>query len=106
MGQRLRIPKVSRLILIIAALAVLLPTPLTLAQGTAVFSRIDVAGNQRIEADSIRAFAGIEPGQAVSPEIWAMPIGPCRLSAPIAPVTMKRMPFSDWPTTATIRLAP
>ncbi|MFO1140867.1 MAG: outer membrane protein assembly factor BamA [Amaricoccus sp.] len=41
---------------------------LTDAQGTAVFSRIDVAGNQRVEADTIRAFAGIEPGQAVTPE--------------------------------------
>ena len=49
-------------------LAMILPTPLTLAQGTAVFSRIDVAGNQRIEADTIRVFAGIEPGQPVTPE--------------------------------------
>ena len=39
-----------------------------LAQGAATFSRIDVAGNQRIEADTIRVFAGIEPGQAVTPE--------------------------------------
>ena len=46
----------------------LLPSPLTLAQGTAVFSRVDVAGNQRIEADTIRVFAGIEPGQPVTPE--------------------------------------
>jgi outer membrane protein insertion porin family len=68
MGQRLRIPGIPRLILIIAALALLLPTPLTLAQGTAVFSRVDVAGNQRIEADTIRVFAGIEPGQPVTPE--------------------------------------
>ncbi len=41
---------------------------MTQAQGTAVFSRIDVAGNQRIEADTIRVFSGIEPGEAVSPE--------------------------------------
>ena len=68
MGQRLRIPGISRLILVIAVLAVMLPTPLILAQGTAVFSRIDVAGNQRIEADTIRVFAGIEPGQPVTPE--------------------------------------
>ena len=40
----------------------------SLAQGTAVFSRIDVAGNQRIEADTIRVFSGIEPGQPVTPE--------------------------------------
>ncbi len=38
------------------------------AQGTASFSRIDVAGNQRIEADTIRVFAGIEPGTPVTPE--------------------------------------
>ncbi len=38
------------------------------AQGTATFSRIDVAGNQRIEADTIRAFAGIEPGTPATPE--------------------------------------
>ena len=46
----------------------LLPSALTQAQGTAVFSRIDVAGNQRIEADTVRVFAGIEPGQSVTPE--------------------------------------
>ena len=62
MAQRLRIPGIPRLFLIIAALALLFPTPLILAQGTAVFSRIDVSGNQRIEADTIRVFAGIEPG--------------------------------------------
>ncbi len=38
------------------------------SQGTAVFSRIDVAGNQRIDAETIRVFAGIEAGQAASPE--------------------------------------
>jgi outer membrane protein insertion porin family len=70
MGQLLRIPGTARLVVTIAAvlLAMVLPTPLTLAQGTAVFSRIDVSGNQRIEADSIRVFAGIEPGQPVTPE--------------------------------------
>ena len=36
------------------------------AQSTS-FSRIDVAGNQRIEGDTIRVFAGITPGQQVSP---------------------------------------
>jgi outer membrane protein insertion porin family len=45
-----------------------LPSTPIRAQGTAVFSRIDVAGNQRIEADSIRVFAGIEPGEPVTPE--------------------------------------
>ena len=51
-----------------ALLAFVVPGQPVVAQGTAVFSRIDVAGNQRIEADSIRAFAGIEPGQPVTPE--------------------------------------
>ncbi len=41
---------------------------MTVAQGTAVFSRIDVAGNERIEADTVRVFAGIEPGVPVTPE--------------------------------------
>ena len=68
MGQRLRIPGIFRLILVIAVLAVMLPTPLIHAQGTAVFSRVDVSGNQRIEADTVRVFAGIEPGQPVTPE--------------------------------------
>ena len=67
MGQRQWIRGFSRLILVILFLAALLPS-LTDAQGTAVFSRVDVAGNQRVEADTVRAFAGIEPGQPVTPE--------------------------------------
>src|SRR5262245_40868239 len=59
---------IPRLLFIVAFLVALLPSPLTLAQGTAVFSRIDVAGNQRIEADTMRSYAGIEPGQPVTPE--------------------------------------
>ena len=68
MGQGQRIRGLFRLILIVALLAILMPSPFARAQGAVVFSRIDVAGNQRIEADSIRAFAGIEPGQPVTPE--------------------------------------
>jgi outer membrane protein insertion porin family len=68
MGQRQWIRAIARLIVLVVFLAALLPSPLTLAQGTAVFSRVDVAGNQRIEADTIRVFAGIEAGQPVSPE--------------------------------------
>ena len=68
MGQRQRIRGFARLVLVMALLAALLPSPLTMAQGTAVFSRVDVAGNQRIEADTIRVFAGIEPRQPVTPE--------------------------------------
>ncbi len=68
MGQGQRIRGLFRLILIVALLAILMPSSFARAQGAVVFSRIDVAGNQRIEADSIRAFAGIEPGQPVTPE--------------------------------------
>lgn len=48
-------------------LVLLPPGPLG-AQGSAVFSRVDVAGNQRIEADTVRVFAGIEAGEPVTPE--------------------------------------
>lgn len=34
---------------------------------TTRFSRVDVAGNERIEADTIRVFAGIIPGDSVTP---------------------------------------
>lgn len=37
------------------------------ARASAVFSRIDVAGNQRIAADTIRTIAGISPRQRVTP---------------------------------------
>lgn len=37
------------------------------AQVSTVFSRIDVAGNRRIEANTVRAIAGIPTGQRVSP---------------------------------------
>lgn len=68
MGQRHWMRGFTRLFLLMALLILGLPSPSVVAQGTAVFSRTDVAGNQRIEADSIRAFSGIEPGQAVTPE--------------------------------------
>jgi outer membrane protein insertion porin family len=68
MGQRHWWRGIPRLLLVIGLLVALLSSPLANAQGTAVFSRVDVAGNQRIEADSIRVFAGIEPGQPVTPE--------------------------------------
>jgi outer membrane protein insertion porin family len=54
--------------LIVALMAVLAPPEAARAQGTAVFSRIDVAGNQRIEADTIRVISGIEAGQPATPE--------------------------------------
>jgi outer membrane protein insertion porin family len=67
MRQRQSVGGLCRLILGIALVLLLVPT-IAGAQGTAVFSRVDVAGNQRIEADTIRAYAGIEPGVPVSPE--------------------------------------
>lgn len=72
MGQRQRNRGFSRIIPIIAVLASLaLATAypsVGFAQGTAVFSRVDVAGNQRIEGDTVRVFAGIEAGTPVTPE--------------------------------------
>jgi outer membrane protein insertion porin family len=37
------------------------------AQATAVYSRIDVAGNERIASDTIRSISGISPGDRVTP---------------------------------------
>jgi outer membrane protein insertion porin family len=68
MGQRQWMRAIPRLCMVVALLVTMLPSPVTQAQGTAVFSRIDVAGNQRIEADTVRVFSGIEPGEPVSPE--------------------------------------
>jgi outer membrane protein insertion porin family len=67
MRQRQSVGGLCRLIWGIALVLLLVPA-IAGAQGTAVFSRVDVAGNQRIEADTIRAYAGIEPGVPVSPE--------------------------------------
>jgi len=59
----------SRALLLGSLLILLsLPAAISLAHGTATFSRIDVAGNQRIEAETIRVFAGVEAGRPVSPE--------------------------------------
>ncbi|MCC0066417.1 MAG: outer membrane protein assembly factor BamA [Rhodovulum sp.] len=68
MGQRQWMRAILRLCVVVAVLVTVLPSPLTQAQGTAVFSRIDVAGNERIEADTVRVFSGIEPGEPVTPE--------------------------------------
>lgn len=69
MGQRQGIRgALTRLFMAFALVGAIAAAHQVLAQGTAVFSRIDVAGNQRIEADTVRVFAGIEPGQPVSPE--------------------------------------
>ncbi|MBP7241693.1 outer membrane protein assembly factor BamA [Amaricoccus sp.] len=59
---------VSRAVALLAVMVLLLAPPPAQAQGVATFSRVDVAGNHRIEAETIRVFAGIQPGQAVTPE--------------------------------------
>ena len=68
MRQRQWMRAMIRLAAIVAFLVAVIPSGLSQAQGTAVFSRIDVTGNQRIEADTIRVFSGIEPGQPATPE--------------------------------------
>ncbi len=37
------------------------------AQASAVFSRVDVSGNERIASDTIRSISGVLPGKQVSP---------------------------------------
>ena len=54
----------------------------------------------------ISAMKLTSPATAVSDEICAMPSGPCRLSAPIAPVRMLAIPVSDWVITTHIRSTP
>src|SRR5690606_20877686 len=68
MRQRRWMQAFVRLAAIMAFLVALVPSEVTQAQGTAVFSRIDVTGNQRIEADTIRVFSGIEAGTPATPE--------------------------------------
>lgn len=68
MGQGRKGRWIPRVVCAAALAATLLSGPVTLAQGTATFSRIDVAGNERIEADTVRVFSGIEPGTPVTPE--------------------------------------
>jgi outer membrane protein insertion porin family len=68
MGQQRWLRAVFRIAVLFAFILALVPSELTQAQGTAVFSRIDVAGNTRIEADTIRVFSGIEPGVPATPE--------------------------------------
>ncbi len=69
MGQRWKMRAMVRMTLLATFLMIaFLPPGTGDAQGTASFSRVDVSGNQRIEADTVRAFAGIEPGTPVTPE--------------------------------------
>lgn len=70
MGQHQVMRRISRAIgqaALAGGLVAALHASMALGQ-TVSFSRIDVAGNQRIEGDTIRVFSGIEPGQPVSPE--------------------------------------
>lgn len=59
---------IPRLFGLVALFLLLSPTPDLHAQGTTMFSRVDVTGNQRIEADTVRSYAGIQAGQPVTPE--------------------------------------
>ncbi|MCB1354690.1 MAG: outer membrane protein assembly factor BamA [Rhodobacteraceae bacterium] len=68
MGQRRWKQYLYRAILIAAVVSIAPPGNPLYAQGTAVFSRVDVAGNQRIEAETVRSFAGIEAGQQLTPQ--------------------------------------
>ncbi len=68
MDQRSRVRFMPRRMWAASAIAATLLATQVQAQGTAVFSRVDVAGNQRIEADTIRVFSGIEAGEPVTPE--------------------------------------
>jgi outer membrane protein insertion porin family len=68
--MRYWLPKGSAVLagLLMLALALVVRSAPTDAQATAVFSRIDVAGTQRIDPETVRVFAGIEPGVPVTPE--------------------------------------
>jgi outer membrane protein insertion porin family len=53
---------------LILAISLLAPSQPTDAQATATFSRIDVAGTQRIDPETVRVFAGLEAGVPLTPE--------------------------------------
>ena len=65
--RQLVIAAVTGLLVLLSAPAIHFLGHSAEAQATAVFSRIDVAGNQRISADTVRSIAGIEPGVATRP---------------------------------------
>lgn len=72
MGRRRSMRRFGRTAGRAAAVAVLslvlMAPPPGMGQGAATFSRIDVAGNQRVEAETVRVFSGIEAGAPVTPE--------------------------------------
>ncbi len=53
---------------VLIAVVIVLSLPEPADAQTTTFQRIDVVGNQRIEADTIRVISGIQPGQPVSPD--------------------------------------
>lgn len=57
----------ARIAYLFLTIAVIFTSASQVAAQSTSFSRIDVAGNERIEGDTIRVFAGITPGQQVSP---------------------------------------
>jgi hypothetical protein len=68
MSKRLRRGSARAGGLLMLALAMMAPSQPSDAQATATFSRIDVAGTQRIDPETVRVFAGLEPGVPVTPE--------------------------------------
>ncbi len=68
--QSLKVTLKSTAIVVVMGAVTLHATPQLLtvaAQASAVFSRIDVAGNERIASDTIRSISGITPGKRVTP---------------------------------------
>ncbi len=68
--QSLLITLKSTAIAVVMGAVTLHATPQLLtvsAQASAVFSRIDIAGNERIASDTIRSISGITPGKRVTP---------------------------------------
>ncbi|MEM8569548.1 MAG: outer membrane protein assembly factor BamA [Pseudomonadota bacterium] len=58
----------SRGLFLLGTIVLLVWAGHAIAQGTVVFSRIDVAGNQRIDSETVRTFSGLEAGEPVSPQ--------------------------------------
>ncbi|WP_424932133.1 outer membrane protein assembly factor BamA [Amaricoccus macauensis] len=68
MGQATSRRGISRATAICAFFFLLVFAAEVFAQGTVTFSRIDVAGNQRIESQTVRTFSGLEAGEPVTPQ--------------------------------------
>lgn len=68
MGQATSRREISRSSAFFTFLVLVFLAASALAQGTVVFSRIDVTGNQRIESATVRSFSGLEAGEPVTPQ--------------------------------------